>query len=162
ENKLAGKAKGNQSLATFTDAEGRFQLGTIPGPGVLLAQVLGTRETKDGVRVHPYPINRYKRAEFDAEDRKRVQVTDEQADSPSFLTVGGERMSLAFYNACKVVDVKAGDEAVSCELVVDPGQTLTLNVQDTEGKPLAGAVVSGTSLLSVAALSLKDSTCPVY
>jgi hypothetical protein len=29
-----------------------------------LAGVVGTREMVNGVRVHPYPINRYKIAEF--------------------------------------------------------------------------------------------------
>jgi RNA polymerase sigma factor (sigma-70 family) len=162
DNPFAGKATRSQALATFTDADGRFRLGTIPGPGVLLTQVSGTRETSSGVRVHPYPVIRYQRAEFSPDDRKRVQVTDQPQAAQSFNAAGGERISLEFFNACKVVDVKEGSEPVSCDLVVDPGRTLTLNLQDTEGKPLAGGIVWGTSAMSVSAISLKDSICPVY
>jgi hypothetical protein len=64
------------ALYASTDAAGQFRLVTLPGPGVLLAQVLGTRETINGVRVNAYPLDRYKPAEFNAEDSKRVKVID--------------------------------------------------------------------------------------
>jgi RNA polymerase sigma factor (sigma-70 family) len=162
DNKLAGKAARDQALATFTDADGHFCLATLPGSGVLLAQVAGTRETIHGVRLYPYPVNRYKEAEFDAVDRNRLQATSSLQDSQSFTGAGGGRTSLQFFNACKVVDVKEGNEGVSCDLVVDPGQTLTVNVEDTEGKPLPGAVASRVTAMSPAAVSLRNADCKVY
>jgi RNA polymerase sigma factor (sigma-70 family) len=162
DNPFAGRVTSSQALATFTDADGRFRLGTIPGSGVLLAQVSGTRETMNGVRVHPYPVIRYRRAEFSPEDRKCVQITDQPQAAQSFVAAGGARISLEFFNVCKVVNVKDGNEAFTSNLVVDPGRTLSLNLRDTKDKPLAGAIVWGTSAMSVSAISLKDSICPVY
>jgi RNA polymerase sigma factor (sigma-70 family) len=161
-NSFAVNAAREQALATFTDKEGQFCLGTLPGPGVLLAQVTGTRETINGVRVHPYPVNRYKRAEFDAEDKKRLQRSSSLPDSRSFTRAGGGRTSLQFFSACRVVDVPEGNEAVSCDLIVDPGKTLTVNVEDPDGKPLAGAIAAGVTITPLGAVSLKNATCPVY
>lgn len=162
DNTFARKVARDQALATFTDEEGRFSLGTIPGPGVLLAQVSGTRETINGVRVNPYPVNRYKEAEFDAADRKRLQQTNSLPDPRSFTTAGGGRTSLQFFNACKVVDVHEGSEPISCDLIVDPGQTHTVNVEDPDGKPLSGAIASGVTVTPLGATSLKNATCLVY
>src|SRR5262249_25842062 len=130
--------------------------------GVLLAQVSGTRETVNGVRVHPYPVNRYKQAEFDAEDRKRLQRTSSLQDSQSFTGVAGARTSLQFFSACKVVDVPKGNEAVSCDLVADPGKPLTVTVEDPDGNPLAGAIASGVAITPLGAISLTNAACPVY
>jgi RNA polymerase sigma factor (sigma-70 family) len=147
DNKFAHRAGDNLSLYSSTDNEGRFRLVTIPGPGVLVAQVHGTRETLHGVRLHPYPVNRYKTAELDDETRKRVQVND---------------IRLQFANACKVLDLKEGSDTASCDLVVDPGKTLRVNVEDPDGKPLAGAVASGVTVMPLGAITLKDADCVVY
>jgi RNA polymerase sigma factor (sigma-70 family) len=147
DNKFKKEAGDNLSLQSSTNVDGRFRLVTIPGPGVLVAQVHGTRETSNGVRLHPYPVVRYKLAEFDAETRKRVNPTD---------------IRLQFANACKVLDLKEGGDAVSCDLVVDPGKTLTVKVQDPDGKPLAGAIASGVTVMPLGAVSLRDADCPVY
>ena len=147
DNKFDKDVQGNLSLQTSTDPEGRFRLVTIPGPGVLVAQVYGTRETINGVRLHPYPIVRYKTAELDAETRQRVKVND---------------IRLQFANACKMLDLKEGGDAFSCDLVVDPGHTLILNLEDPDGKPLAGAIASGVTAMPLGAVSLKDAACTVY
>jgi RNA polymerase sigma factor (sigma-70 family) len=140
-------ALGNLYLGASTDPDGRFRLVTIPGPGVLQAQVSGTRETSNGVRLHPYPINRYKAAEFDAAFRKRVKQPDQ---------------FFQFANACKILDLKEGGDAVTCELVVDPGKTLAVHIEDPDGKPLAGTIASGVTVMPLGAISLKDADCLVY
>ncbi len=147
DHPFAGKAAANLSLYASTDRDGRYRLVTLPGPGVLRAQVVGTRETVNGVRVHPYPLNRYKLAEFTAEDRARVPP---------------DLVSLEFANACKVLDVKEDGGAVTCDLMVDPGKMLTVNLEDPAGKPLTGAIAAGTSAMEIGALSLKSAACPVY
>jgi hypothetical protein len=160
-NKIAAKSPEGESYYASSDAEGRFRLVAIPGPGVLLAGVNGTRETVNGVRVHPYPINTYKIAEFSAEDSKRVKLSTKLEGFHSFLSAGGGLEPLEFSNACKVLDIKEGSESVTCDLAVDPGKKITLHIQDTEGKPLAGAMVAGVTA-GLSAFSFKSDECPVY
>jgi hypothetical protein len=145
-NPFAKKAPRDLAMYTQTDPQGRFRLVSLPGPGVLTATVIGQRPTRKGVRLYPYPINVYKPAEFDAEDRKRAQ---------------GFGAELRFFNACKVVDVKP-DGTAGCNLTVDPGLTLTLYLEDPEGKPLAGVTVAGSTASSLGALKLETAACTVY
>jgi RNA polymerase sigma factor (sigma-70 family) len=145
-NPFAKKAPRDLVLNTATDREGRFRLVTLPGPGVLLAGVIGKRPTKKGVRLYPYPINVYKPAEFDAEDRKRVQ---------------GFGTDVSFFHACKVVDVKP-DGTATCNLTVDPGITVTVSLEDPEGKPLAGVIAAGITAESLGAFKQENATCTVY
>jgi hypothetical protein len=156
ENKFAQKAAG-LALYASTDAEGRFHLVTIPGPGVLLAGVAGTVLKIDGIPIYPY-----KQAEFDAADRARVKLTDTMKPYRGFVAAGGGIEMLDVSNACKVVDLKEGDQEVTCDLMLDPGKTLTVKVQDADGKPLSGALAAGVSAGTIRAVPLKSDTCPVY
>jgi RNA polymerase sigma factor (sigma-70 family) len=155
ENPFAPKEP-DVSLYAWADANGRFRLVTIPGPGVLLAQVVGTLLKIDGVPIYPY-----RRAEFSAEDRKRVKLANDQGSHRAFLVAGGAE-SLDQSNACKVLDVKKSGEPVSCDLVLDPGKTLTVKLEDPEGKPLTGALVAGVSAMTLRAVPLKSANCPIY
>jgi RNA polymerase sigma factor (sigma-70 family) len=148
-----------QNLALFAsaDSEGRFRLVTIPGPGVLLASVPGTHLKINGVPIYPY-----KPAEFSAEDRKRVTMSDDLKPRRAFLVASGGAEDLDLSNACKVLDVKEGSEPVSCDLAVDPGKTLTVHLQDPAGKPLTGVTVAGISAMVLRAVPLKTAMCPVY
>ncbi len=60
----------------------------------------------------------------------------------TFAVAGGSE-SPGTINAVKVVDLKENAGPVACDLTVDPGKTLTINLQDPDGKPLTGAVASG-------------------
>jgi RNA polymerase sigma factor (sigma-70 family) len=137
ENKTLGT--GGLAMSVETDAEGRFRLVTIPGPGVLLAQAHGTLLKTAGVPVYPY-----KSAEFDAADRPRVKMTDQLAPYRAFLSAAGAE-TLDLNDACKVVDVKDNGTPFSCDLALDPGRTLEVSLVDPEGRPLSGAAVAGVS-----------------
>jgi RNA polymerase sigma factor (sigma-70 family) len=160
ENQLAAKLPPEISSYAFSEDDGRFRLVTIPGPGVLLAQVLGARPTVNGVRLHPYPLNIYKTAEFSAEDRPRVRLSNQ--DLRGFAVAGGGLASLDLYNACKVVNVKENAGPVRCDLAVDPGKQLTVHLLDPQGQPLAGAIAAGVVAGPLSAISLKNADCPVY
>jgi protocatechuate 3,4-dioxygenase beta subunit len=150
--KSAARAAG-QALYTSTDAEGRFRLVTVPGPGVVLATVAGRAFKINGV-----PVGRYKQAEFDAADRRRVQM---RGTHRSFATADGTE-DLGFSNACKVVDVPEGGGPVTCDLMLDPGRTATVHLEDPEGKPLPGVLAAGVSSAALRAVPLTTATCPVY
>lgn len=144
------------ALYTTTGDDGRYRLVTIPGPGVLLAQIPGTILKIDGVPIYPY-----KAAEFDAADRRRVKLTDELKPYRGFVTASGVEM-LDHNNACKVLDIQDGDTPVSCDLALDPGKTLTVSLQDAEGKPLTGAEVAGISAQSLRTVPFKTATGRIY
>jgi RNA polymerase sigma factor (sigma-70 family) len=144
------------ALHTSTEENGRFQLVTIPGPGVLLAQAGWTFKI-DGV-----PITPYKPAEFDAADRPRVKLSDQLKPYRTFVTAGGAFEILDISNACKVLDVKDDGTPVSCDLALDPGKTLTVNLQDAEGKPLTGVEVAGVSAQTLRAVPFKTATGRIY
>jgi RNA polymerase sigma factor (sigma-70 family) len=154
ENK-AGPTKG-LALYGQADGDGRFRLVVIPGPGVLLAGAPGTCLKIDGVPVYPF-----KPAEFDAADRPRVKMTGLPKRNRNFLTLDGPE-ALDFSNACKVLDVRDDGTAVTCDLALDPGRTLTVNLQDPEGKPLAGAVVAGISPQALRTVPFKTAAVRIY
>jgi hypothetical protein len=154
ENKM--RKREGLALHASTHADGRFRLVAIPGTGVLLAAVPGTFFKIDGV-----PICPFKPAEFDAADRPRIQMTDEQKPYRAFLSADGP-VTLDIFNACKVLDVKDDGTAVSCDLALDPGKTLTVHLQDAEGEPLAGAVVAGVSAQTLRAVPFKTATGRIY
>jgi hypothetical protein len=66
------------------------------------------------------------------------------------------------FNACKVMDLKSDGKAQSCDLALDPGKTLTVNLQDPEGKPLSGVTLAGIGAMTLRAVPLKTAICPVY
>jgi RNA polymerase sigma factor (sigma-70 family) len=156
ENK-DGSKESNLALFASSDSEGRFRLVAIPGPGVLLAHVPGTHLKIEGVPIYPY-----KPAEFDAEDRKRVTMSDDLKPRRAFLVAGGGAEDLDLSSACKVLDLKADGKSQSCDLAVDPGKTLTVHLEGPDGKPLKGALAAGVSAMTLRAVPLKTAVCPVY
>jgi Carboxypeptidase regulatory-like domain len=154
-NQFANSASQELSLVTMTDDEGRFRLVSIPGPGVVAAAT-----TTRYIWGRPNLGNIYKPGKFDAEDRKRVRIIEEPKGSLLFLIAGGV-FGLNSYNAYKVVDLKEG-EAASYDLSVDPGRTLSVNLEDPEGKPLSGVTVWGETAMGNEGIRLTSATCPVY
>jgi RNA polymerase sigma factor (sigma-70 family) len=154
ENKQALKVR-DLAYSAFTDREGRFRLVTIPGPTVLTAGVVGTFLKIDGLPIYPYKL-----AEFTAEDCKLVKQTNSELGR-GFLVAGGVSL-LDHCNACKVLDLQEASQGVSIDLALDPGKTLTVQVQDPDGRPLVGALAAGVSAQTLRALLLKTASCPVY
>ncbi len=141
---------------TTTDAGGHFRLVLIPGSGVLMAQVFDAKLMLGGQWVNPY-----KTAAFSAADARRVKVVDD--DGHQFFTaVGGFIESLTTENAVKVLDLAPDAGEVSSDLMLDRGRTQTVRILDPDGKPLAGAIVSGMTASFPIAFRLEEASCTAY
>jgi RNA polymerase sigma factor (sigma-70 family) len=145
-----------ERLSTATDAQGRFRIVVLPGPGVLMAQAWAGEKTNDGQAISPY-----KQAEFDVEDRKHIPVTNADDENRYFTAAGNSLEFLDILNVAKRLDLAPDAGAVTCDLHLERGRTLTVKVHDAEGKPLTGAAVSGLSATASVVPSLRGDACTV-
>jgi hypothetical protein len=146
-----------ERLTTTTDAQGRFRIVVPPGPGVLMVQAWAGDKTNGGQAINPY-----RKAEFDAEDRKHIPVTN-TGDGDRYFTAAGNSLEfLDSLNVAKRLDLAPDAGTVTCDLHLERGRTLTVKVQDAEGKPLTGAAVSGLSATGSIVTSLPAASCTVF
>lgn len=140
-----------------TDAEGRFRLKTLPGTGVLMIRAI-TSEKANEAR----SLNTYLPAEFDADDRQRVQVRTDRGRSPYFYGAGSVLEFFKDAHAVRYLDLAPDAEPVHIELFVDRGRTLTVQIQDADGKPLKGAMVAGLTAAPTDISTLSEARCIIY
>jgi RNA polymerase sigma factor (sigma-70 family) len=145
------------SLINDVDAEGRFGFPVIPGPGVLMVQVERNIEKANGDQ----PLNPYKLAEFDAKDREHVHVTV-KGDDRYFTRLGGALEFLNLENAVKYIDLAPDAGMATCDLFVERGQTLSVKIEDADGKPLKGATVAGVTASWPNTFPIQDATCTIF
>jgi predicted alpha/beta-hydrolase family hydrolase len=131
-----------------TDAQGRFRLVVIPGPGVLLAQAYGGN-------------GRYRQATIDPADRRRVPVVSKDGDR-YFTAADNSLECLTIEHACKVLDLKEDAGTASYDLFVDAGRTLTVSLQGPDGKPLPRDVVDGVMNSWPGTLVPEKSACALH
>jgi RNA polymerase sigma factor (sigma-70 family) len=103
---------------TYAD-DGRFRLVGLPGRGLVAAWA---------------EDNRY-RLGVGAEKIKEFHN--------GFLQLARGYVSARHTHGVALVNPAAGAEAVSVEILLDPGRTLTGTVLDPDGKPLAGVLAAG-------------------
>jgi RNA polymerase sigma factor (sigma-70 family) len=113
----------NGEISRRIEEDGTFRTVVLPGPGVLAVQA--------------------------AQQRYRIEVGADRIKAKPFRDIDGlylARPRVLYtngYHALAPVDAKPGTESISCDLVLDPGRTLTGTVLGPDGKPLAGARVGG-------------------
>jgi RNA polymerase sigma factor (sigma-70 family) len=146
-----------ERLTTETDAEGRFRMPVIPGPGVFMAQAWAGAKTEDGQAINPY-----KQAELDAEAAKHIAVTNTDDGNRYFTAAGNSLEFLDNQNVAKRLDLAPDAGTVTCNLYVERGRTLKVKIQDAEGKPLTGAAVAGLSATGSIVPSLRGDACTVF
>jgi RNA polymerase sigma factor (sigma-70 family) len=137
-----------------TDADGRFQVTTIPGKSLLMVQTHG-RDTVDGLEVCPYLTAR------PDPDYKDLFRYDKDDNAWLFTSAGGGLEFLNIENVVKVVDLKEDGGPVQVDLHVERGRTAKIVVQDAEGKPLPGVIASGLTAHWPITVSLKSMDAPV-
>jgi protocatechuate 3,4-dioxygenase beta subunit len=129
DNEYAGKPGYDPTVGShYSDKDGRFRLKVVPGTGVLEAVAMGM-----GVS------NPFKSAQFDAEDRKHLTLTEDG----NYVALGGFVRSSSVHNAVKWMNLAADAGVVEHNLFLERGATAKVRIQDPEGKPLAGTIVSG-------------------
>jgi RNA polymerase sigma factor (sigma-70 family) len=160
DNKFAGKLGFDYchygSMAGRSEADGRFQLTIIPGPGVLMFQALGSEKTNGHQELNPY-----KQAKFDAKDRERVSLTERGGDF-TFAAFDNGIEHLNSENAIKYLDLAPDAGTARCDLFVERGATQTIRIEDPDGKPLMGATVAGVQLKWPLVFPIKTATCTIF
>ncbi len=134
DNKYAGKPgyPGLVGLFHRTDESGRFRLKVVPGTGVLEAAAEGAS-------------NPFKPARFDAEDRKHITF----AEDGDYRSFNGGPGFFNEMNAVKWLDLDPEAAVVVQNLYLERGATARVRLQDPQGNPLSGVIVSGIDALSI-------------
>ncbi len=129
-----------------TDAEARFRIVEIPGPGVLIVQA-SHMET-----IGEHELKPFRQASFSKEDRERV-----------FAEVGKSIWLYETENAVKYLDLDLDPKggAVQCDLVLDRGTTVNVEIQDNAGQPLTGVMAAGLAESWPYTFTLTKSRCTV-
>lgn len=146
-----------ERMGNPTEADGRFKLAVIPGPGVLTFQADAKEKANGSQQVNPYT-----QAEFDAREREHIKIANNEDDSSYFTSIDNSREYLKFFNAVKMLDLAPDAGTATCDLFVQRGRTITVKIEDSDGKPLAGATVAGVTALGWDVFPLKDAACTVF
>ncbi len=141
----------NTLNAWSTESDGTFRLFTIPGKSLLMVHVDGEEKLKISPYLPARPDSDYK--EMFGYNKGNDTWLFQSARSVEFLNL---------QSSVKVVDLKPAGGEVHVELFVDRGRTAKLSVQDADGKPLPGAIVSGLAAQWPIADEIKEATATVY
>jgi RNA polymerase sigma factor (sigma-70 family) len=165
DNRFFAKPGYDVYLRTWsaTDADGNFQITSIPGPSAILVTTQASGGTLNG-----FAVDRYTCANPDPRDCKRLGISLTGAASNfgseggAFGTAGRSTEFLGQLNGCKCIDVPEKGDVPSCTIDVDPGRTASIEIEDPDGKPLPGTCVSGMTCTSPIAFRLAEPRCTVY
>lgn len=147
-----------EAYGTGTDHEGKFRLTIVPGPGVLMAHAL---LSGDGPRVGDQEIIPYREAGFTTEESKRIKVT-EDANGRHFKTSGGVSEMLSLQNALKFISASLEDRETTCELSVNRGKAVEMNIEDDKGRPVTNVFVAGATESWPTTFQVAESSCTIY
>lgn len=115
-----------RTKAPPTDADGRFTVVALPGPGLVTATALGDRF-------------------LHADQATRGQT----GDGPPFPNVNGVTSPYRCHAFATIAPDAAAD-AVECDLTLTPGVERVVTILSPDGRPLAGAQVGGIPPADVA------------
>ena len=144
-----------ERLMRQVDGDGRFKFAVIPGPGVLMVQAHGGEKANGGQQINPY-----KQAEFDAKDREHVKITE--SDGGYFTALDNSIEFLAIEHAVKYLDLAPDATSAECNLFLERGQTMTVKIEDMDGKPLKRTTVAGVTAGWPNTMPIKDATCTIF
>lgn len=142
---------------TPTDAEGRFRLVIVPGPSVLLVQASAVKRMSDGALLNPFT-----QAELTPDDSKRVSVRVDLTGNRLLKTANNKEEFLPHQNACVLLDLAENAGVVRRDVFVERGRTLTVHVEDADGKPLTGVQAGGLTDYDWNTFTLTEPSCTVY
>jgi hypothetical protein len=138
--------------AAWTDADGRFTLTVVPGPGILHAQVLG-HETE----------RQYVLARLAPEDDTNEIVHKDFGSFKTFRTSGqGGGFGPMNLNAYRVLRIPADARTFRSDVTVDPGVDRVVKIVGPDGQPVSGAWVLNERSLGAFSGPLSGSDFTVY
>jgi RNA polymerase sigma factor (sigma-70 family) len=148
DNKFFKDLPGNEwyrmvSQGHRTEKDGSYTLLALPGTGLI----------KVRAEVEPNP---YVEAAVDPADAKKAYSTKGDGLGPSFLSAAGHIEPLFGHNAYRIIEPDAAAGACPCNFELDRGRTVTGEVLDPDGKPLAGASAGGLTPVWGKNVVLKD------
>ncbi len=121
-----GHDDANETFAPIDD-DGRFEVVVLPGPGILACYAsAGLYRRGAGARSIRAPIE---------------PIGNSQGafrTMPSLCLIDN-------YHVLAAIDFAPGVESVTRDIQVEPGGTVTLHVEDPDGRPLAGTTARGVS-----------------
>jgi hypothetical protein len=143
------------SFEQTNSADEEFRVVTVPGQVVLEARV-NVELGSDGLRIDPYLP-----AQFSSEDQKRVG-SESGTGGLGFAGKSGALESLTLYHAAKVLDLDEASGRSQHDLFVDRGKTAVVHMEDPNGRPLQGTVVSGMTAVPPVAFRVNDDHSTIY
>jgi RNA polymerase sigma factor (sigma-70 family) len=123
----------NGSLTYGLDDEGRFRLVAPPGPGVVMVQA-----ERRAVGARPYT-----QAFVRPADRKEPYFQEHDGLGDIFLSADRGLEPLVDKNAYRIIEPAEGAEALTVDIALDPGKTVTGRVVDPDGNAVRGTTVVG-------------------
>jgi RNA polymerase sigma factor (sigma-70 family) len=136
---------------------GRYQLAVMPGPGVLMVQSRDAEKANGGQQVNPY-----KQPEFDAKDREHVKIGESNGQRSFLTALENHSEYLSIQNAVKYLDLAADAGSAKCDLFLERGTTRSIKMEDPEGKPLMGTIISGVTATGWTTFTIKDASCTIF
>ena len=127
----AGEFIAHVMNANPMEKDGTFRVVVGPGPGAILVQIHRTNGA--GLTPDYLPANRVPNDGAPGFGGNQDMLTG----------AANQAITLFTYHAYAVINPKPGDAEVSCELKVVRGRSKGGTVLDPDGKPLAGASISG-------------------
>jgi RNA polymerase sigma factor (sigma-70 family) len=114
-----------------TADDGTFRVVTVPGPVLLMGGPDARRSSDYWQTVYA----RYKPVKSDPKYPKYF------SKGGGYFGVGG--VTVVQGNYCKVLVIKSGTRLVKQDIVLEPASSLPVSIQDRDGRPVAGALVTG-------------------
>jgi 5-hydroxyisourate hydrolase-like protein (transthyretin family) len=115
-----------------TTDEGTFRVVSVPGPVLLMGGPDARRAEDYWQRVHA----KYKPVRPDPDYPNYFSK-----DGGYYTPEGGR--SFLQGNFCKVLEIKPGTRLVKQDIVLEPAAALPVRIEDADGKPVSGALVTG-------------------
>jgi RNA polymerase sigma factor (sigma-70 family) len=114
-----------------TTDEGTFRVVSVPGPVLLM----GGPDARRGSDYWQTVYARYKPVKSDPKYPKYF------SKEGGYFGVGG--VTVVQGNYCKVLQIKPGTRLVKQDIILEPATALPVNIEDADGRPVAGALVTG-------------------
>jgi RNA polymerase sigma factor (sigma-70 family) len=135
----------------WTEADGRFKVTAVPGPGLLHVQVLG----HDGER--EYMVARL------APEDDTDEIVHKNSGIPGMFKARGQggMFGPRNLNAYRVLRIPADAKTFTADATVDPGVSRVVKIVDTDGKPVAGAWVMNARPYGGTSKPLDGAECTV-